>query len=395
MIETAHTRNRLRAACRVVGLCLVAMVDLLAAGQCPATDTAPQATPSHAAQVRLVRLYADIQLRWALSGSYVKSLDELVTGKPGDARTDPSAFADPWSKRGLYLRYRVTGEGPEIASIGPDRRWGDWEGEGFFGRDDLVIGAETASTFIDEYLHSVYCLERESGRVTYPVCGDLVGDPLPLAVAQQLLARKAKHRLDGLDLETVILFLWSEWNAGVPLPNVFLAERTTGLRLLCPWWFKGARPTFRDMLDCLAEASPTWLVWVAASDDSWILDFRQVSPDAMALMSVLSVREDKGVADRVTLMLSLHDYDPSKAFLFFPLGARVEKESAAKAQVAQRVLGPHIVVEERDDRFVVSGFRTLSELFFVVDVLGADAPSGDESLRLISHSGSSRAQATE
>ncbi len=126
--------------------------------------------PMLESRIRLTIVYFQCELYWVFTGKYPKSLQELIYMKEDVpvGPLDAEMITDPYSKFGLPLRYRVTKNGPELISIGPDRRWGGWEYDNFYSLDDIRINRANAIQMIKGYLHATYGEFVEKGIIKFP-----------------------------------------------------------------------------------------------------------------------------------------------------------------------------------------------------------------------------------
>jgi len=349
----------------------------------------PVADPAYVAQERLATAYAHVELLWVLTGEYPQSVEAVA--KPGLHSLFPSlradALNDPWSVYGQPFRYRVTDAGPQLASIGPDQRWGGWQGEDtFFGLDDLTATARTIPQLVRDYLHSVYCVERQRGRLAYPsprVEFPSVVHVTPAKVEAMGL-RKAHAPLGSLEQGNVSTYLEQEWHVQMFLRPLALSNRFTGLKTALPAAYLGSRPTLGGVAGALAEASPFWTAANVIREDAWVLyQPLDVSSAACAFDAIVSLEEYAAAMDALATMVAFCQEDLSDAILVFAQAHLTDEQLGRLEEALRRMFGEeHISARVVGDDIVVTGFRSLSQLFFAVDALGAIAPPIDTFLDL-------------
>jgi len=348
----------------------------------------PVASPAHLASKRLTIAYAHLELQWALTGEYPKAIDAVV--KPGRQsllpQLEPSAVTDPWSAYGHPFRYRMTKAGPKLASIGPDQGWGNWgKGDSFFGCDDLIASPRTMPGLVEDYMHCVYCMERQRGRLVYPrprVAFPSMGDVAPAKVKEMGL-RKAHAPLGALDEKTIATYLEQEWNVKPFLRPFGLTSGFTGLETPLPPAYLDSCPTLRAVVGALAEASSCWVKVNVLSEKSWVME---QLPDGLAtdfaLGAIASLEEYAATKDNLGAM-PLGEEELCTSILVFEQAHLTEEQLARLEGALKRIFGEErITMHVLGDDVLLTGFRSLSALFFAADVLGAKAPPIDEFFKL-------------
>jgi hypothetical protein len=207
--------------------------------------------------------YFRAEMHWVFTGRYPASIQELCETNE-DIPLPPlegAEITDPCSLHGLVLRYRLSEDGPEVASIGPDRHWGGWEPDSFFGMDDSHVSAITASAHLKQFLHASYCQALASGSVRYPVVL-LKGEGIDPAAYRKIETRRTLcEPVEVARLDEVAEALHTRFNMGVYVRERFFEQETTGLGACSAQAGTLSLASLPDALSVLGEPAPAGFSW--------------------------------------------------------------------------------------------------------------------------------------
>ncbi len=330
---------------------------------------------------RTVIAYFQAEMHWVFTSRYPASIQELCEANehiPLPPLED-SQITDPCSLHGLVLRYRLSEDGPEVASIGPDRRWGGWKADSFFGKDDSYVGASTAPDNLKQFLHASYCLALASGSVQYPVVL-LKGEGIDAAAYRDIEARRTvREPVEVARLDEVAEALRTRFDVGIHISERFFEQETTGLGACFAQAKAASLASLSDALSVLGEACSGWVqldVWSKKGIVLVIRDWPAVSYELKAFWEMLSARTDAKMRGLESMMA---DLGPSAVMVLLP-APWFDDESYRRFGIAcQRMLGTEERVVWRIAAGIcVTGFEEWSQAYFFAERFREFLPSGHD-----------------
>jgi len=329
---------------------------------------------------RTAMVFFQAQMRWAFAGRYPSSLQELCQVNEGTpiGPLAKSQIADPCSLHGLLLRYRLSEGGPEVASIGPDRRWGGWQASPFFGEDDTHVSALTARSNLEQFLHATYCQAVASGCVQYPTVL-LKGRDADAATYNTIQARVVRHPVEVAQVADVAEALRAELGVTIAAGAEFFEQEATGLRGCFAQGKTSVLFSFSEAVSILGESCPAWLHFEVWSPKGIALEIRHWSPtpdEEEAFWQMLSPQTDPKMRQLRSVMA---DFGPSATMVLLPEQWFDDDSYARFATACQRVLGTKEQVVYRIPAGVcVTGFEGWSQAYFFAEEFKEFLPSSHD-----------------
>lgn len=213
------------------------------------------------AHARLAVVYFQAELWCTLTGEYPRELGDLVTSSPGVPLKPLGVkeIIDPFSAFGLPLRYRLTPDGPEVASVGPDRRWGGWPGQNsalLVGEDDIVYSPRNALYLGTRFMYAAYSEAIAKGTVQPPSVHVQVDSERRESLEKAVRDWRPGKALHPTSVPDLIDQLQSEWGISAAFERKCFESPTTGLGNLTVLGRELDITTLQMALSLLHEATP-------------------------------------------------------------------------------------------------------------------------------------------
>ena len=223
--------------------------------------------PAFEVHRRLPIVYFQLELHWVMRGKYPKSLRELVIQSPSFPFPTLKAdlIVDPYSAYRLPLRYRVTDDGPELAGIGPDRRWGGWPSErhvNFYSLDDVRLTRASLKGCLQRYLHATFFQAVENERIPRLSVGtDYIDAEVEngAAVNALLRTRVSKTELRASGPSDLLDGMKDGFNMLLGVHKEFALPDDTGFDSWSPRGPRLGRLSLYHAVGILLESSSSWI----------------------------------------------------------------------------------------------------------------------------------------
>lgn len=285
--------------------------------------------PAFEVQRRLAIVYFQLELHWVMRGKYPKSLRELVIQSPSFPFPTLKAdlIVDPYSAYRLPLRYRVTDNGPELASIGPDRRWGGWPSErhvNFYSLDDVRLTRASLKGCFQRYMHATYFQAVANEKIPRVPTGTdylSVKPKDPSDVNRFLRSRIAKTQISASHPRALADQMTRAFNMlGPPSRGDFVRPELAGYDCWPPRGPCLDRVSLYDAVGVLLESTPYW-VQLTLLDEQSVLetDRSHGHIDHEELYSFYGLVPEE-LSASVTMLISYFPYEPHRITTVFPSG---------------------------------------------------------------------------
>lgn len=381
--------NALRASMLRVGVTVTIGAGLLGCGgKGPlAREGVParRASISFEANRRLAVTYMQLEMWWVFKGRYPKSLQSLIEKSPGCPLDplDAEAILDPYSSHGFPFRYRVTTQGAELASVGPDRRWGGWgdTAVSFFIQDDIRITPQNVYHVAWRYMHSMYCQAVAEEALKWPVVSVQSSErqaPLREEAVRDWIPEKALHADSPEDLLRQMV---QRWGLRAAIDKGELGASTIGFETWAPGGPELGQVSLQTALSALQEATPMVLEVFAWKPPSILLTSHEPPvAEAFAFWELMAQEDYMRLLPKIEHTAS----GPEDIVLLLPSAWFHENAATRMNEALSRLFGSERqAVFPTSTGIAISRIPSWSDAFLLLNQLREFVPDRASSIRAL------------